>query len=343
ISKMCLEGKSIQKIADYLNTSKHKTRIARYFYTKLIRDILRNPIYTGKIVWNKNHPDQMVVGQGNHRPLVSEEDFQKAQTALDQRRTYNHKRKHGHYPLTGLLYCDKCNHRYFGVSNISNHKTGKRDRWYRCSGRQQFNIRCKGRAIKSNDAENIILSAMLNMLDSDKLKDNRWLYTTKVQNDQNPGFFTAASGSTKKALKINQEKQLKLTDLYLNNQLSKETFAQKNEELRKEEEELRASLAGTELLLMERENSREYMDKVREFLAGYNSKKQELTTKDKKTILSLVFKKITIKNSPRKVDVNARISPALYEPFQKIFAATTISRKDNKKCAGISSKPLVAK
>ena len=51
VYQMYLAGKSATQIANYLNSSKHETRVGRFFYAKFIRDILHNHIYIGLVVW----------------------------------------------------------------------------------------------------------------------------------------------------------------------------------------------------------------------------------------------------------------------------------------------------
>ena len=358
IFKLCLEGRSVQKIVDHLNNSKLKPRSAKYFYVKFLCDILRNRLYTGKVVWNKKHyekkgrgkkgfiitkndPSKVIVAQGKHRPLISEEEFEKAQKCIDARRTSFQRSKHGTYPLTGLLYCEKCNHRYFGVSNIASHKTGERGKWYACSGRRGHFVRCNNATVNAEKVENYILAAMEDMLGSDRIKDSRWLPMTRNENEKNTILFNADPSSIKKELLDNREKQLRLTDLYLKNLLSEETFKQKNEALRTQEEELRIEMAGAELLLLEKENSAAYLDKVKVFLDSYDREKTELSVSEKKEILGLIFKKISFRGGEQ----NEKISPSLYEPFQKLLSDDKIhgiSRKEAKNCAPISSKPMDA-
>ena len=130
---MYLAGKSTHEITAYLNKKKYQTRTGKQFYTKFIGDILKNRIYTGKIVWNKKHydknqktkkhykyvksaPSKIIIAQGKHKPIITEEDFEKAQEILKNRRV-ERKRKASNYPLSGILYCAKCNHKYLGISH----------------------------------------------------------------------------------------------------------------------------------------------------------------------------------------------------------------------------------
>jgi site-specific DNA recombinase len=354
IYKLYLEGKTTAEIADHLNGSKHETRVGRFFYPKYIRDILRNHIYIGEIVWNKccydksqktsrgfkyikNDPSQWIIAKGKHQPLISNEDFSRVQALLDQNNNAPIRRsQRGKFAFSRLLYCEKCNHRYFGVSSISNHRTGERKTWYRCGGQQAHHIRCGANAIKEEVLEKTILAAMQDMLNSDKLKDNRWMCMT----DAPVGQISEVSGSDiagiKNGLKSNREKQLKLTDLYLNNFLSEDTFKEKNESLRQEEEGLRSKLAGIELFLLEKENSAAYLDKVKEFLASYNSEEKEIDVAAQKQILGLLFKKFIIKKSGKSAAADCRIIPFWYSPFDKIILEEGKSnkwRRNNKKAA----------
>jgi hypothetical protein len=160
---------------------------------------------------------------------------------------------------------------------------------------------------------------------------------TEAKNDQDQVISNADLASIRNEIKLNQEKQLKLTDLYLKNLLSEDTFKQKNEALRQEEEGLRSKFAGLELLLIEKENSKDYLDRVNNFLVNYDPEKKELDAVGKKDILNLIFKKIIIKNSGGGAHYS-RISPSLFEPFEKIHSKSLFLLKEREICEVISSK-----
>jgi site-specific DNA recombinase len=336
IYRLYLEGKSTTDIAEYLNKSKHETRVGRYFYQKYIRDILRNRIYIGEIVWNKYHYDKKqkvgkghkyvkndsskwIVAKGKHQPIISVEDFEKVQKLLNENNLAPVRRvQKSKFAFSRLLYCEKCNYRFFGVSNIANHRTGERKTWYRCGGHQQRHVRCGTGAIREEVLEMVILSAINNMLDSDRLKGSRWTSMTDLQNQSETSISNADLASIRNALKENREKQLKLTDLYLGRHLSEDTFKLKNEALRQEEEVLRSKLAGLEILLLEKENSSDYLDRVKSYLASYDPQKKALSAADKKQILGLFLKKIVIKNAAKSAAAASRIVPFFYSPFNKL-------------------------
>ena len=89
-------------------------------------------------------------------------------------------------------------------------------------------------------------------------------------------------GLLKDKLKINQEKQSKLTDAYLENLLSEDVYREKITSFRNEEESLKKLLAGYELREIERECSESYINRVKDFLDGYDDSKEKIDFAPKK-------------------------------------------------------------
>ncbi len=100
---------------------------ASYWTESTVRNILRNPVYIGKIRWNTKKrkkrvrdgvvsyertapsPEEQVFVDGLHPPIIEPEQFYKAQEIL-RRRGSNPVHKHAELqnPFAGLLYCGKC-------------------------------------------------------------------------------------------------------------------------------------------------------------------------------------------------------------------------------------------
>src|SRR3989338_893082 len=57
IYTMFLCDKSIRSVTEYLTRKGYRNRKGNIFSTKLIGDILKNKIYTGKLVWNAHFYD----------------------------------------------------------------------------------------------------------------------------------------------------------------------------------------------------------------------------------------------------------------------------------------------
>ena len=112
-------------IAKKLNELKIKPPKKEYWTAISIRDILINPVYTGKIRWNwrpaikkfsngkieveRPRNDNKYIFNGLHQPIISEEVWGKAQELLKNKKlspVSNEKTMKN--PLSGLIICGKC-------------------------------------------------------------------------------------------------------------------------------------------------------------------------------------------------------------------------------------------
>lgn len=118
IFDMYLEGLGAYKIANYLNTLGYKTSTGRDWYEKAVRDIIKNKIYCGYIVWNKverkrnssrKSPEKEIQSLGTHEPIISEETWNKAQHIRTKRSIAPvSDNKNLTNPLAGLIRCKLC-------------------------------------------------------------------------------------------------------------------------------------------------------------------------------------------------------------------------------------------
>ena len=88
---------------------------------RCIEYILRNPVYTGKIRWSLNgraastrHYDDpnIMITQGKHHPIISEELFSQVQTKLNEQKKmygkYQRREQQINWMLKGLVRCSNC-------------------------------------------------------------------------------------------------------------------------------------------------------------------------------------------------------------------------------------------
>ncbi|QEK12120.1 recombinase family protein [Crassaminicella thermophila] len=115
------------KIANKLNQLNYKTYTNKDWTPSSVLNIIKNPIYTGKITWKKKEikksttPNKIrvsrqrpinewIIADGKHEPLISMETFQKAQKILKMKYHVPYQLKNNiSNPLAGLIYCKKCN------------------------------------------------------------------------------------------------------------------------------------------------------------------------------------------------------------------------------------------
>ncbi|MFA4854741.1 MAG: zinc ribbon domain-containing protein [Candidatus Omnitrophota bacterium] len=266
------------------------------------------------------------MAQGRHLPIIDEGDFVQVQQKLaEKKKTWRPRAKNKEYLLTGLLTCSKCNHKYNGVSTISNHRTNIKKRWYRCSGPYANHIRCTNRSVKAEDIEPEVTKVVAQLVQNERLKQSRWTTVTPPKGVNFPHFGENAKidfSEVKDKLKINQEKQSKLTDAYLENLLGADVYRDKITDLRKEEDELKKLLAGYKLREIERERSDGYINRVKDFLVGYDDSKEKIDFATKKQLAGLLFKNIKIAPAIGGALPPKRISFSLFAPFNFLFSET---------------------
>jgi DNA invertase Pin-like site-specific DNA recombinase len=341
IYTMYLAGKSTQDIAVYLNKKKYQTRTGKQFYNKFICDILKNRIYTGKIVWNKKHYDKnqktkkhykyikndsskIIIARGKHTPIIDEQDFEEVQKLLAvKKRRWRPRAKNQEYLLAGLISCAKCSHKYHGVSSISNHRTNKKKRWYRCSGPYVNRVRCTNRAVKAEDIEPEVAKIVAQLVENDRLKQYRWTTGTLPSGANFPDFGENTKIDAtllRNKLDDNHKKQAKLTDAYLENLLGEDVYRDKMETLRGEEDGLKKLLAGYELREIESERSEGYLNRVKDFLDGYDDGLTKVSFEHKRQMAGLLFKNIKIAPAIGGARPQKRISFSLFAPFNFLFS-----------------------
>ncbi len=111
-----------QKIANYLDKMNIKPRIAKNWSPAAIKDMIENPVYTGKIRWNhrktvitmengqkkisrpKSLPEQCILTMGLHKPIISEEVYRAAMEKKG-RNICVRKNSSLENPFAGLLFC----------------------------------------------------------------------------------------------------------------------------------------------------------------------------------------------------------------------------------------------
>lgn len=118
------ENTSINSVAKQLNKLNLKPRIASEWTISSVKDILSNPTYIGKIVWNKRKQKKKtqnghllisrprnkdyLIYDGLHEPIIDNKTWELAQ---EKRKQNTPKIKHNNTiqnPLVGLVFCEKC-------------------------------------------------------------------------------------------------------------------------------------------------------------------------------------------------------------------------------------------
>lgn len=147
-----------EHIANKLNTMEIAPRRSDHWSASTIRDILINPVYIGKIRWNwrpinkkiidgvvttqrsRSDPKNVIVVNGLHKPIVTEETFYMASKVMEQRSS-NRTGKENMIknPLAGIVFCAKCGNK---MTRKANKLNGSKKDILLCSNNRCDNVSC---------------------------------------------------------------------------------------------------------------------------------------------------------------------------------------------------------
>jgi len=150
----------IRRIARRLNEEGLRTRRDGPWSMVTVRDILRNRAYVG------TYSRFGVRVPASHAPLISQEDFQRVQEQLDQRRPASQSRKISPFLLSGLAYCGYCNNKMIGVTRKQKWKRRSdgqvrtaQYRYYQCESRTNRSL-CDYHTRRAEDLEAAVRTAL---------------------------------------------------------------------------------------------------------------------------------------------------------------------------------------
>ncbi|MCI1959149.1 MAG: recombinase family protein [Clostridia bacterium] len=118
---MYIAGNSITYITRYFNTDEKLYSDGHRVKNYTVKYILQNPVYCGKLRYNyrlhghvDNPPEDWIITDGNHEPIISVKEFEKVQDILKKRsniRFFQPKYTHNRSFLQEVVYCASCGHR----------------------------------------------------------------------------------------------------------------------------------------------------------------------------------------------------------------------------------------
>ena len=135
--EMYTQGYGCLTIARHITALGSRPHRAQEWGRTAVRNILRNPTYTGKVVWNqkkhirkgaRGNPKHVTIYQprekwtitdGLHPAIISREQYERVQQIMDGKECVAHNDGTVKNPLAGLIYCSNCGGRMqrMGFSN----------------------------------------------------------------------------------------------------------------------------------------------------------------------------------------------------------------------------------
>lgn len=177
------DGSGYKAIATLLNNEGYKTVKGNYFSISAVKYILQNPIYAGKVQFNKyvdwntkrrkglNKEGPLIV-EGKHEAIISAVQWGRVQNAMSKRSFAPKVMGEGNNLLTGLLRCPDCSGSMVVSTSSSTLKNGtkKRRHYYTCQrNKTQGAKACRSNGLSKDIIEKYVQEQILSLINQPKL------------------------------------------------------------------------------------------------------------------------------------------------------------------------------
>lgn len=242
-------GMGCQSIADAVNGMGAKPHRSDAFGRTSIMHILKNPVFCGKVTWDRRHhirkgtrgnekhitvyndPADWVVVDGIHPPIISVELWEQAQEIIQNRYHPPYNRGEPRSPLAGVLRCRVCGRTMIRMPFDTRRPNGV------------DNLICPTRGCCAATRLDRVETAVL-----DALRDELESYQAQIV-DGSAGKtkdYTAAADAVRKELATVEKQMDRLQDLLERGVYDVDTYLSRSATLKKRTAELKASLSAAE-------------------------------------------------------------------------------------------------
>jgi len=270
IFELYIKGWGYQKILNYLVDKGYTTRYGNWLNSSVhtFYRMVQNRVYIGEVAFSGKYYN------GQHKPIISKEIFEKANMLYEKRKG---KKRDAKYFLSGVLYCGKCGERFIIETS------GERS-YYVCKNRKhgyKNTFKCDNKIWRTNDIETIIEEKIHNMvLNQDIISKIASLNVAK--NEQ-------IDKSVIENRIISIDKQIeKLMDLYQMDKIPIEVISAKIQKLYDEKKALEEQLKEEPA----QDDSAIEVYEILKHLENFDEVWESLGVQQKKDICKSIFNKI---------------------------------------------------
>jgi len=187
---------------------------------QLFNKIIRNPIYAGII--NNALLNEPV--KGTFKPIISEEDFYKAQSIINSKNPLNRKRlrENPDFPLRNTIICPYCGKPLTG--SWSKGKT-KKYAYYHCNTKG-----CKLGNVRKEELENVFINTLKDLEPSEEVLDLFDRIIIDIWNTKQNESLNAISKFEGEIRNLNKRKK-KILDLLIKGTLDDKTYKSDNNDI----------------------------------------------------------------------------------------------------------------
>nr|WP_312094220.1 recombinase family protein [Niallia sp.] len=313
IFQLYSEGRGLKSLTNHINKLGYKSKKGNLFSINAVKEILMNPLYIGKIRFNRRENwsekrrkginKNPIIVDGEHDAIISVELWEKVQKLYNQRSNKPNRVYSGSYPLTGLLKCPMCGSSMVAGRVKKKHKDGGHliYRYYQCGAwRNKGTAACRSNSVKADEVEQFVFDKIqFSLLNESILGDivnninEKRKSTIKPLEDQ--------MQQIEKEICAYDNKKSKWFELFEDSMISKEDLSQR---LASISEEIQNKVKLKESIQTKlRLNNSEPVDYqvVKKLINNFNEIIRNATYDKKKTILNMVVERITV-NKEREIE-----------------------------------------
>ena len=317
------ENASISSVAKQLNNLNLKPRIANEWSVSSVKDILSNPTYIGKLIWNRRKQKKKTknghlfisrprnqdysIYDGLHEPIIDNQTWKLVQ---EKRKQNAPKVKHSNTiknPLVGLVFCEKCG------------KPMQRRPYTKAIKPSTLicpNPKCDNVSSKLYIVENKIIEALRIWLENYKVnyevKDNSSTENTKL--------IEKSIASTKKELEKENAKLDKIYDFLENEIYNKDEFINRSKAIKENIENLESKLEEYNFLLQKNTKIRNQKKIIGSKLESIIDLYYNLeTAEDKNILLKSIISKVTYLKTEKVIKKDSNPTNFELHIYPKIF------------------------
>jgi site-specific DNA recombinase len=248
---------SVKEIADILFKQGFRSRGGNKYHKSKIHKILSNSFYCGIMV--KNEKKYL----GNYKPLISKKLFDSVQNVLNKKA--HTKKQKLYFTYRGVLKCDTC-----GCVLTATKKKGKHIYYYCTNGKGKCDEHKT--YLKEKDVSKEMAKMFDNVVINERLVEMCY-QANKKKLGKTDEYLEQAKQSIQNSIIKAESRQGRLLNLYLDSNLTKEVYDQKNIKLNNEIIQLKKDL--DELKQQKNQNNEITLERIKNiFLYPIKAKKE---------------------------------------------------------------------
>ena len=308
------QGYGYKAVVNRINKEGYKTKRNNEFAVATVKEILKNPVYIGKIRYNvrqdwskkrRNNINQNpILSDGQHEPIIDMETWNKVQVILKERSKKHNKIYDSEFPLTGILKCPICGAGMTISRSTSKRKDGTKKvfEYYSCGNwKNKGTAVCRSNSIRVEVADEYVINKIMTVINNKSILKKVIDNINKNKSSKLQPTIDELERITNEISKLNSKKN-KNIELFEDGILDKDELSTRVksindniDKLKYREKELRQGVQLVEGEPISFEIVKDIMEKFKEVFLNMS------TSQQRKQLIHLLVSQITM-NEKKEVD-----------------------------------------